>query len=52
MSTATITVSSKGQVVIPKQIRDELRWEAGTETHPGFQCIRGYAEGGAQENRP
>jgi AbrB family looped-hinge helix DNA binding protein len=28
---ATITLSSKGQVVIPKEIREELRWEAGTE---------------------
>ena len=31
MSTATITLSSKGQVVIPKEIREELHWEAGTE---------------------
>lgn len=30
MSTATITLSSKGQIVIPKEIRDELRWQAGT----------------------
>jgi AbrB family looped-hinge helix DNA binding protein len=31
MSVATVTLSSKGQVVIPKAIRDELHWEAGTE---------------------
>lgn len=31
MSTATITLSSKGQVVIPKEIRDELHWEAGDQ---------------------
>ena len=31
MSVATITLSSKGQVVIPKEIRDELHWLAGTQ---------------------
>ena len=30
MSTATVTLSSKGQLVIPKEIRDELHWEPGT----------------------
>ena len=30
MSIATITLSSKGQIVFPKDIRDELHWEAGT----------------------
>ncbi len=31
MTIATITLSSKGQVVIPKEIREELHWDAGTE---------------------
>ena len=30
MTSATITLSSKGQVVIPKEIPNELHWEAGT----------------------
>ena len=30
MST-TIKLSSKGQIVIPKEIRDELHWEAGMQ---------------------
>ena len=31
MSIATVTLSSKGQVVIPKQMRDEMQWAAGAE---------------------
>jgi len=31
MSAATITLSSKGQIVIPKEIRDQLHWHAGTQ---------------------
>lgn len=26
----TTTVSTKGQVILPKAIRDQLRWDAGT----------------------
>ena len=31
MPTATVLLSSKGQVVIPKAIRDALNWESGTK---------------------
>jgi len=31
MSIATVTVSSKGQIVIPKEIREQLHWHAGTQ---------------------
>lgn len=31
MSVATIKLSSKGQIFIPKEIRNELNWQAGTQ---------------------
>jgi len=31
VSIATITLSRKGQVVIPKEIRDQLQWASGTK---------------------
>jgi len=31
MAIATITLSDNGQVVIPKEIRDQLHWSAGTK---------------------
>jgi AbrB family looped-hinge helix DNA binding protein len=31
MSAVTITLSSQGHIVIPKEIRDELHWQAGTQ---------------------
>ncbi len=30
MTVTTLKLSSKGQVVIPKQIREELHWQVGT----------------------
>lgn len=31
MSTATVVLSSEGQIAIPKAILDELHWESGVE---------------------
>ena len=31
MSAVLVTLSSKGQIVIPKEIRDQLNWHAGTQ---------------------
>ncbi len=31
MTTLTTKLSSKGQLVIPKELREQLHWEAGTE---------------------
>ncbi len=33
MSVATIKLSTKGQIVIPKEIREQLSWQAGTELY-------------------
>jgi AbrB family looped-hinge helix DNA binding protein len=31
MTATTVKLSSKGQVVIPKTVREQLHWEAGAE---------------------
>lgn len=31
MKSATVKVSSKGQIVIPKEVRDDLHWDNGME---------------------
>ena len=44
MSVATVTLSSKGQVVIPQEIRDKLNWDASTDLElidtPGCVTLR------------
>jgi len=31
VSTATVKPSSEGQILIPREVRDELHWDAGAE---------------------
>jgi AbrB family looped-hinge helix DNA binding protein len=51
----TIRLSSKGQIVIPKEVRDRLHWEAGTELIVERRAegivLRSRAEGGVTRVR-
>jgi len=41
MLTAIATISSKGQLVVPKEIRDQMRWGPGTQLtlHPSASGV-------------
>lgn len=51
----TIRLSSKGQIVIPKEVRDRFHWEAGTELIVERRAegivLRSRAEGGVTRVR-
>jgi hypothetical protein len=45
--TLTTTVSTKGQVILPKAIRERRNWQPGTPACRGGYARRGVAESGA-----
>ena len=52
MDRLTTTVSTKGQVILPKPIRQALRWEAGTELVVENTGRRGLAQGEVAASPP